>query len=223
MYPIYKFRRNVKVIGDVIKHIPGKVYIIAKNTETYIGVSMRVANIWVRLKCIDLYKFLPCKLEKLADFLPNQNKQLIRNFCDNDEEFDLLNRKGFFPYEYLTSFEKLEDDLPPIEDFYSSLRGKTISQEDYQHVRNMWNTLKMRNLGDLSDKYLLVDVLLLCCIFERFRKTSLQTFSLDPAHYYTSPGLAWDAFLKQSDIELEIIKDIDIYNFFVLFSFFTCY
>ena len=205
------------VIRNVIKHIPGRVDVIAKNTETYIGVTVRVADTWVRLKFIDSYKFLPCKLEKLADFLPNENKQLIRNFCDNDEEFDLLNRKGFFPYEYLTSFEKLEDDLPPIEDFDSSLRGKTTSQEDYQHVQNMWNTFKKkfdRSVG----KYLMVDGLLLCCIFKGCRKTSLQTFSLDPAHYYESPGLAWDAFLKQSDIELEIIKDIDIYNFFEIFE-----
>ena len=72
----------------------------------------------------------------------------------------------------------------------------------------------MQNFGDISDKYLMVDVLLLCCVFVSFRKTSLQNVGLDPAQYYTSPGLSWDAFLKQSGVKLEIIKDNDIYNFF---------
>ena len=79
-----------------------------------------------------------------------------------------MTRKGFFPYEYLTSFEKLTDPLPGIDAFYSSLKGK-ISEENYQHVKNMWNIFGMQNLGGLWDKYLMVDVLLLCCVLEKQR------------------------------------------------------
>ena len=59
----------------------------------------------------------------------------------------------------------------------------------------------------------LVDVLLLSDIFENFRKTAMATYSLDPAHYFTLPGFAWDALLKKSDATLDLLSDIDMHQF----------
>ena len=57
------------------------------------------------------------------------------------------------------------------------------------------------------------DILLLADVFENFKKTCLEYYKLDPAHYFTSPGLSWDAMLKMTGIELELMSDIDMFQF----------
>ena len=167
------------IIRDIVSIISGRLQIIAKNTESYIAIIAHVANTWIKFHFIDSLKFLSTSLETLIDYLPIEEKQLLRNHCENEEQFNLLTRKGFFPYEYITSFEKLNDPLPDMKGFYNSLKGD-ISRENYQHVINMWNAFNMQNLGDLSNVYLKVDVLLLCCVFEAFRKTCMTNLHMSP-------------------------------------------
>ena len=57
------------------------------------------------------------------------------------------------------------------------------------------------------------DVLLLADVFESFRKTCLLYYKLDPCHYFTSPGLSWDSMLKMTDIKLELMTNIDMFQF----------
>ena len=64
-----------------------------------------------------------------------------------------------------------------------------ISEDDYQHVQNVWKEFGIRKLGDYHDLYLQTDVILLVNVFEAFRNTCLEQYKLDPAHFYTSPGL----------------------------------
>ena len=71
----------------------------------------------------------------------------------------------------------------------------------------------MKNTGDYHDHYLKKDALLLADMFEKFIDTCLKFYGLDPCHYYSSPGLSWDAMLKMTDIKLERISDIDKYLF----------
>ena len=68
-------------------------------------------------------------------------------------------------------------------------------------------------MGDYHDLYLKFDILLLADVFENFRSTCLQYYKLDPCHYVTSPGLSWDAMLKMTDIKLELMSDIDMFQF----------
>ena len=68
-------------------------------------------------------------------------------------------------------------------------------------------------MGDYHDLYLKFDILLLADVFENFRSTCLQYYKLDPCHYVTSPGLSWDAMLKMTDIKLELMTDIDMFQF----------
>ena len=68
----------------------------------------------------------------------------------------------------------------------------------------------MNTMGDYHDLYLKTDVLLLADVFEKFISTCLEYNRLDPCHYFSSPGLSWDAILKMTKTELEIISDIDI-------------
>ena len=68
-------------------------------------------------------------------------------------------------------------------------------------------------MRDYPDLYLKSDVLLLAGVFENCRKTCLENIKLDPAHYFTSPGLSWDAMLKMTGIESELISDTDQFQF----------
>ena len=101
--------------------------------------------------------------------------------------------------------------LPEKEAFYSSLTLTGISDADYSHAQNVWKTFGMETMGDYHDLYLKTDVLLLADCFENFRKTCIQNYDLDPAHYYTTPGLSWDSALKMTKVKLELLGDIDMH------------
>ena len=127
---------------------------------------------------------------------------------------ELIRQKGFYPYEYMDTEEKLNDTkLPPREAFYSKLSGKGISKEDYKHACNVWNTFNMKTFKEYHELYNETDVLLLADVFETFRDLSLKIYGLDPAYYFTAPGLAWDVLLKITDIELELLSDPDMLLF----------
>ena len=132
-------------------------------------------------------------------------------FGRTDEQFRLLLRKGVYPYEYMDDWSKFgENQLPPIESFYSKLNLSGISECDYDHAQRVWSEFGMKSLGEYHDLYLKTDVLLLANVFETFRRTCLEHYQLDPAHFYTSPGLAWQACLKKSEIRLELLTDPDM-------------
>ena len=102
-----------------------------------------------------------------------------------------------------------ETQLPPKEAFYSKLNDCGVSDEDYEYAQKIWKEFGIKNLGEYHDLYLKSDVLLLTDVFEEFRNICLENYSLDPAWYYTSPGLSWDALLKYSKINLELFTDPD--------------
>ena len=85
-----------------------------------------------------------------------------------------------------------------------------ISEEDYQHAQCVWEEFGIHNLGDYHDLYLRTDVVLLANMYQAFRDTCLRHYSLDPVHFYTSPGLAWKTCLKCTGIKLELLTDPDM-------------
>ena len=100
--------------------------------------------------------------------------------------------------------------LPPKKDFYSKLNDCGITDKEYEHAERIWKEFAIKNLGEYHDLYLKSDVLLLADVFEEFRNICLENYSLDPAWYYTSPGLSWDALLKHSKVNLELLTDPDM-------------
>ena len=125
-----------------------------------------------------------------------------------------MKQKAVYPYDYTDSFGTSGDQqLPPKDEFDSILTDEGISDAQYQHAQNVWNTFDMRTMGEYHDLYLKSDILLLADVFENFRKTCLQYYKLDPCHYFTSPGLSWDAMLKMTGIKLELITDVDMFHF----------
>ena len=184
-----------------------KILCIPNNMEKYMTFSVG------QLQFIDSLQFMNSSLEKLAANL--QTKDLIisgRNL--SDEKLSLLRRKGVYPYEYVDKLERFDEpSLPPKEAFYSQLSREHVSDEDYQHAQNVWSKLGCKTLGDYHDIYLRTDVLLLADVFETFPDTSIKHYSLDPAHYFSAPGMSWDALLKKTKVQLELLRDIDMHLF----------
>ena len=113
----------------------------------------------------------------------------------------------------MSSFESFEEtELPSQSAFFNKLSGDSCSDLDYAHATSVWNAYECETMGDYHDVYLQLDVLLLDDFFEKFRCTCLDYYSLDPVHYYTTPGLAWDAELRMSGVDLQLITDMGIYN-----------
>ena len=108
----------------------------------------------------------------------------------------------------MDSWEKFsETSLPIKEDFYSNLNMKDIEDIDYRHGNNMFKVFKLDNLGDYHDLHVKSDTLLLAEMFENFRNIFIKVYELDPAHFVSLPGLAWQACLKKTNIELELLFD----------------
>ena len=116
----------------------------------------------------------------------------------------------------MDSFEKFnQTELPNKDQFYSILNDQHITDDDYDHGNKVWNTFMIKTMGEYHDLYLVSvsNMLLLTDVFENFRKTCMQYYKLDPCHYFTSPGLSWDAMLKMTNIKLELMTDIDMFQF----------
>ena len=140
--------------------------------------------------------------------------RFMRKRFSDEEQFNLMLRKGVFPYEWMRSIVNLnEDKLPSREDFYSSLNKEGISKKDYEHAMKVWEEFEMQTMREYHDLYLEVDVLLLADVFESFRDKMLEHYGLDPCHYYTAPGMSWDAMLRMTGVELELISDPEMYAF----------
>ena len=85
-----------------------------------------------------------------------------------------------------------------------------ISDIDYRHANNVFKRFKLENLGDYHDLYVQSDTLLLADVFNNFRDMCIKEYELDPAHFLSLPGLAWQACLKKTNIELELLTDYDM-------------
>ena len=163
---------------------------------------------------IDSLKSMGSSLEKLAGNLSEEGFIYTKENFTDERQFQLMNKTGVYPYDYMDSFSKFNDtQLPRREDCYSLLTDEDISEDDYSHAEDVWKTFKLKNMGEYHDLYLKSDILLLADAFENFRKTCLTYCGLDPLHYVTSPGLAWDAMLKMTKINLDLITDIDMQLF----------
>ena len=180
---------------------------IPNNMEKY--MAFMLGN---HLVFLDSFQFMSSSLDSLVKNLPDEAFKYTKQEFKK-EQFNLMKQKGIYPYDHMDSVEKFKQtELPTKEQFYSILNNEHITDKDYQHAQNVWNTFKLQSMGEY-DLYLKSDILLLADVFENFRKTCIQYYKLDPCHYFTSPGLSWDAMLKMTDIKLELIVDIDMYQF----------
>ena len=200
----------------------GKIDCIPNNEEKYISFTKEILvdkfidkegeekEVKRKIRFIDSFKFMAASLDSLVKNLPKESFKNLTEFYEGDE-LKLLLRKGVFPYDWFDNFGKLSStSLPPKEAFHSILNDSGISEEDYQHAQKVWETFNMKTMRDYHDLYLKSDVLLLSDVIENFRDVCLDNYHLDPAFYYTAPGLAWDSCLKITKIELELLEDYEM-------------
>ena len=198
--------------------------VIAKSIEKFVSFNIGIMHYK------DSLQFLSSSLDKLTENLAGKavNGQTLEDVFPNlhnyfkekwshvpKDAFEMLTRKGVYPYSYMDSFDKFEEtSLPEKSKFYNDLKKKHISDEDYAFIQKLWDTFQLRNLGELHDLYMETDVLLLTDVFEEFRNFSLKEYRLDPAHFITAPGLSWSAALLLTKQRLEIPVDPDMHLFF---------
>ena len=188
-----------KLVDNLTEDIQGDKCVDCKSDRSY----MKVIDGALIFRCFNCKK----NYEKEID------KELIERFastykfCNNDlNKFFMLLRKGVYPYEYMDGWDKFnETAIPNKESFYSNLTMENITEMDYIHANNVFKTFRLNNLGDYHDLYVQSDTLLLADVFENFRKVCIKTYELDPAHFISLPGLAWQAYFKKTGVELGVI------------------
>ena len=192
-----------KLVDNLTDNIHNDKCIKCKSNLCFV----RAINEKLIFKCID------CEKEYEKEF----NNELIERFantykfCDNDlDKFIMLLRKGVYPYEYIGEWDKFNEKvLPGKESFYSNLTLENISETDYAHANNVFKKFNINNLGEHHDLYVRSDTLLLADIFENFRQSCLKYYELDPAYFVSLPGLARQACLNKTNVELELLTDYD--------------
>ena len=183
---------------------------VSVEVDKYIDKNVEEKSKEIDLRFIDSLKFMSSSLDSIVNNLATGNDRFFGFEDYNESQYKLLIRKGIYPYEYMDDWDKFaETALPPKEAFYGKLNMSGVSDQDYEHAHRVWSNFGIRNLGEYHDLYLRMDVILLANVFEAFRKVCLDNYGLDPAHFYTAPGLAWHACLKKTKIRLELLLDLD--------------
>ena len=193
-----------KLVNNLTENIHSDKCVNCKSDLSY----MKVIDEALIFRCFNCKKNYKKEINKeLRKRFPSTYK-----FCNNDlNKFGMLLRKDVYPYEYMDGWDKFnETSIPSKESFYSNLTMKNISETDYRHANNVFKTFKLNNLGDYLDLYVQTDTLLLADVFENFRKACIKEYGLDPAHFISLPGLAWQACLKKTGVELELLTDYDM-------------
>ena len=111
----------------------------------------------------------------------------------------------------MDSWERLDENtIPPKETFYSELNLEGINDADYVHVKKVWHAFEIKSLDEYHDLHVQCITLLLADVFENFRNKCIKIYELDPAHFLSAPGLAWQACSKKTKVELELLTNIDM-------------
>ncbi|GFT83707.1 uncharacterized protein TNCV_2826231 [Trichonephila clavipes] len=195
---------------DIIPNTDEKYISFSKEvgSERVVVAGKNVKMPGIKLRFVDSFRFMASSLDSLAKNVKEFRE--TAKFFPKDK-LDLVTRKGVYPYDYMDSWEKYEETrLPNKTEFYSKLNETDISDQDYKHAKAVWKAFNIKNLGEYSDLYVKTDVLILADVMEHFRNVCMETYKLDPAWYFSAPGLSWDAMLKTTKVRLELLDDYDM-------------
>ena len=188
---------------------------IAQSSQKLTSLSVYIKNA-VSLRFIDSLLFLNTSLSKLAQNLTTTSH--LNSMSTLPDYIRASASKGIFPYSYVDSFNRLEEQkpsLPPINEFFDFLTQKVnISQDEYDLATRVYKDCKCTCLKDYMMLYMELDIHLLADVFESFRAAAISEDSLDPLNFYTIPGLSWASALKSMSEPLELLSDHTMYNFY---------
>ena len=186
----------------------GDIRVVPNNMEKF--MSMDVGQ----LRFIDSFQFLATSLERLVDGLTTDDLHYTRAEFTDREQFKLVRQKGVFPYDYLVDMNCFDQNkLPNRPLFFNRLTNSRCSPRDYFRAVLVWNEFRCQTFADYHNVYLRSDVVLLADVFETFRASCMATFHLDAVHYMSLPGFCFDAALKFTKVELELMSDPNMYLF----------
>ena len=198
------------IIKELVKEFGDNFECLGENTEKYITFSVPLKNkienknieITYKIKFIDSYRFMSSSLSKLVD---NLSEGIHNNKCVNCNScLDYIKIKN----------EKLLLKCYNSNTYYNNklwrINMEDIGDIDYGHGNNVFKGFKLENLGDYHNLYVQSDTLLLADVFENFRDMCIKEYGLDPAHFLSLPGLAWQACLKKTNIELKLLTDYHV-------------
>ena len=182
------------LIDEVFKR-KKNIFTIPKTKEKY--TTIQYIDNTINVKFIDSYAFLQGSLDSLSKRLKNR-----KYYKGNDI-------KMTFPYEYIDSYDKLnEPELPSDEaKWYSSIKKCSPSRDEIEASIKYFKDKNFTSIYDYATEYMMTDVFLLLEIIYDFKTTSFNTYGIDPLHYYTLPGYAWDVTLNVIDVNLCLLKD----------------
>ena len=167
IYALAKYpNRELNVIGQTMEKYMQIVW--GKN------ILFRDSLLFVNFSLDSLIKSLIKSVSHEKDFVEkfnNFNTIIAEKYNDGKRhpELTLLTRKGVFPYEYIDSYEKLNEIVIPNRmHVFSTLTQEEISILDYEHAKYVWNVFQCKNLKEYLYLYLLSDVLLLADVMENF-------------------------------------------------------
>ena len=229
-FNLFKKTKNLKVIFHNLKGYDSHFFInefankckdfycIPQTKEKYASFSGIINK--VKISFIDSLGFLNCSLDSLSSQLTLDKYKYINQKTFGDY-FESAFAKLPFPYEYVDSFEKLNENLPTNHKSWDSeLSGKRYNQEQIKSTIDKSKEIKAEKIGQYMEFYLKVDVFLLMEVFEEFRNNSITTYSLDPCYYITTPALAWDCALKtindnDKNFSIELLDKKEYIDFFL--------
>ena len=190
----------------------GNIRVIPTNMERFLAFSVG------RLQFLDSFQFASESLDSLVKSVPDEDLVYTREAYPDEQQFKDMRVKGIFPYDMITSLEMITSteaiEFPSKDDFYNKLYDTPVDDAQWERAKRMFEKYcPNKTLGEYHDLYLHADVLLLADFFEKYRKMCLAHYGVDPLHYFSAPGMAWDSALKMTGVELELITSEDQYLF----------
>ena len=200
----------LKSICDIFKNNVN-LNCIGNSCESFKMIDFKFKKIKYSLKLLDMCNFIKGSLNDLSKNLNDKDKFITKEHFSNN--FELLKYKAFFPYEWLTIKNIYNENLPSIENFYSSLKLDNISEKDYDKTLEIYEKLNCKNIKEYLDIYLKLDICLQADIFNVFRNCIWDKFEIDCSKYITSCSLSLDLMLKYTEVRIELIRDISIFDY----------
>ena len=162
-------------------------------------------------------RFQTASLEKLTESLKDDDYIHLKKHFPN--HWMLLKKKLAYPYEY---YKTLEDYEKPIDEllesvnktYFSKTKNKIPDQEEIDRTNEFIRLFNIKNGRELTELYCKADVILLADIFEKFIKLSISEFGINRLYHISLPGTTWSNGLKYTKIELELIKNVDLFQMF---------